>query len=82
MTQVRVDAAVGAMLTAGEPQVEVVDEAGAPIGRFVRYTRHGEYLIEGDLPTDAELDEQVRNAKWHTAEEMNAFVRKLREAFP
>ena len=60
--------------------VELVDAAGEPVGRVTRYTNVGGYWIEGDLPTDAEVDEAARSGRTRTSAEVLTMLRKLTEA--
>lgn len=58
----------------------VRDESGAVIGRFTKLTRVGEHLVEGDIPSDEELDRRVREGKRYSAIEVEERLRKLAEA--
>jgi hypothetical protein len=67
------------LLGAGD-QVEVRDESGAVIGCFTKLTRVGEHLIEGQLPSNDELDRRSREGKRYSAVEVAERLRKLKEA--
>ena len=84
MTSVVIDAATREkLLTAGGDVVEVRDEAGQVIGRFTRSgppTPPAGYTIEGEWPSDEELDRRLREGSWHTAAEVEAFLAGLKRA--
>jgi hypothetical protein len=80
MNAVTVDGPTRDKLLSAEGEIEIRDEAGAVIGRFTRLTRVGEYLIEGELPSDAELDCRSREGNRYTASEVEERLRKLKEA--
>jgi hypothetical protein len=67
------------LLAAGGP-VELTDEGGNLIGRFVKYTRIGGHVVEGDWPSDEELDRRTREGKWVPAAEVEARLRNLRDS--
>ena len=67
MKNVVVDAVLKEKLLSNGGQVEIRDESGAVIGKFVKFTRIGNYVIEGEWPSDEELDRRVREGKRYTA---------------
>jgi len=50
------------------------------IGKFVRFTRMGKYLVEGEWPSDEEIDRRMRESKRVTAAQVEERLRKLKEA--
>ena len=80
MNAVVVDGATRERLLSGGEQVEVRDESGEVIGKFVRFTRMGQYLVEGEWPSDEELDRRMQEGKWYSAAEVEERLRKLKEA--
>ena len=79
MNAVVVDAPTRVRLLSGGGQVEVRDESGEVIGKFVRFTRMGKYLVEGEWPSDEELDRRTREGKRVTAAQVEERLRKLNE---
>ena len=75
-----VDAPTRDRLLGAGSQVEIRDESGAVIGKFVRFTRMGKYLVEGEWPSDEELDRRLREGKRFTAAQVEERLRKLKEA--
>lgn len=80
MNAVVIDTATRDKLLAAGGEVEVRDESGAVIGKFVKVTRMGKYLIEGEWPSDEELDRRSREGRTFTAAEVEERLRKLKEA--
>lgn len=80
MNAVVIDTATRDKLLAAGGEVEVRDESGAVIGTFVKVTRMGKYLIEGEWPSDEELDRRTREGKRFTAAQVEERLRKLKEA--
>ncbi len=80
MNAVVVDAPTRDRLLGAGDEVEIRDESGALIGRFTKLTGVGEYVIEGEWPSDEELDRRAREGKRYTAAEVEARLRKLKEA--
>lgn len=80
MNAVVVDAPTRDRLLGAGGEVEVRDESGAVIGKFVRFTRMGQYLIEGEWPSDEEIDRRLREGTFFTAAEVEERLRKLKEA--
>jgi hypothetical protein len=79
MSTVVIDGPTRDKLLAAGGVVEVRDEAGNPIGKFVKYTRVGPYLVEGDWPSDEEIERRLRESKRYTAAEVEERLRKLKE---
>jgi hypothetical protein len=80
MSKVTIDGATLEKLRAAAGEtVEMVDEAGNPVGRFVKYTRIGKYVVEGEWPSDEELDRRLREGKRIPAAEVEERLRKLKE---
>ena len=67
-------------LLAGGGVVEIRDEAGEVLGRFTKFTRVGEHLVEGEWPSDEELDRHTREGKRYTAAQVEERLRKIQEA--
>ena len=80
MNAVVVDAQTRDKLLGAGGEVEVRDESGTVIGRFTKVTRVGEYLIEGEWPSDEEIDRRLREGKRYSAAEVEERLRKLKEA--
>jgi hypothetical protein len=80
MSTVVIDAVTRDKLLAAGGEVEVRDESGAVIGKFVKYTRIGPYFVEGEWPSDEELDRRTRESKRYSAAEVEERLRKLKEA--
>ncbi len=80
MSTVVIDAATREKLLAAHGTVEVHDEAGNPIGRFVKYTRIGSYVVEGEWPSNEEIERRLREGRTVSAAEVEERLRKLKEA--
>ncbi|HVK18375.1 MAG TPA: hypothetical protein VM533_15675 [Fimbriiglobus sp.] len=80
MSTVIIDGPTRDKLLAAGGTAELQDEAGNPIGKFVKYTQVGPYLVEGEWPSDEELDRRLREGKRIPAAEVEARLRKLRDA--
>lgn len=80
MNAVVVDALTRDRLLGAGEQVEVRDESGALIGKFIKITQVGQHLIEGEWPSDEELDRRTREGKRFTAAQVEERLRKLKEA--
>lgn len=80
MSAVTIDAQTREKLLAAGGNVELRDDSGELIGRFVKYTRVGKYIIEGEMPSDEELDRRSNEGRTFTAAEVEERLRKLREA--
>jgi hypothetical protein len=80
MSTVTIDAATREKLLAARGSVELQDDSGEPIGRFVKYTRVGKYIIEGEMPTDEELDRVLKDEKFVTAAAVEERLQRLKEA--
>ena len=82
MNTVVVDAATrDKLLAAGNGVVAVQDETGKLIGRFVvdgPPTPPTGYVIEGEWPSDEELDRREREGKRYSAAEVKAFLAGLK----
>jgi len=80
MNTVVVDGPTRERLLGAGGQVEIRDESGEVIGRFTKFTRVGEHVVEGEMPSDDELDRRMREGKWYSAAEVAERLRKLKEA--
>lgn len=80
MNTVVVDTPTRDRLLGAGGQVEIRDESGELIGKFVRFTRMGKYLVEGEWPSDEEIDRRLRESKRVTAAQVEERLRKLKEA--
>lgn len=83
-TTVTIDAATRDKLLAnGNGPVNVVDESGAVIGRFVRSGPPSPppgYVIEGEWLSDDEVERSLREDRTYTVAEMDAFLEGLKRA--
>jgi hypothetical protein len=84
MNAVVVDAATrDKLLAAGNGVVAVQDESGKLIGRFVvdgPPVPPPGYVIEGEWPSDEEVDRRLREDKRYSAAEVEAFLKGMRRA--
>jgi hypothetical protein len=80
MNAVVVDATTRARLLGAGTEVEVRNESGELLGRFTKLTRVGDQLVEGDWPSDGELDRRKKEGKWYGAAEVEERFRKMKEA--
>ncbi len=80
MNAVVIDGPTRDKLLAAGSEVELRDESGEVIGKFVKLTRIGKYVIEGEWPSDEELDRRMREGRTFTAAEVEERLRKLKEA--
>lgn len=80
MNAVVVDAPTRDRLIGAGGETLVRDEAGTIIGRFTRFTRIGEHLIEGEMPSDEELNRRVREGRRYSTVEVLERLQKLKEA--
>lgn len=80
MSAVTIDAQMREKLLAAGGNVELRDDTGELIGRFVKYTRIGKYVIEGELPSDEELDRLANEGGSVTAAQVEERLRRLKEA--
>lgn len=80
MSTVTIDGATLEKLrAAGGETVEMVDEAGNVVGRFVKHTRITTELLGDDWPSDEELDRRTREGKRVPAGQVEARLRNLEE---
>lgn len=71
------------LLAGGNGPVEVRDESGALVGRFYRSgppVPPAGYVIEGEWPSDEEIDRALREDRSYSVAEMNTFVEELKRA--
>ncbi len=83
MSRVVLDSAACERLLAAGGQLELKNGKGEVVARFKRVgippaPRRG-YVIEGDWPTDEEIDRRLPEGPWVSAAEVEARLRKLRE---
>lgn len=80
MSAVVIDAATrDKLLAAGSLVVEVLDETGAVVGKFVRQQR-AEDFEPIDVPfTDEEIERHKRESPRYTAEQVEERLRRLRK---
>jgi hypothetical protein len=57
--------------------IEVRDESGQLLGRFVKVTRASQFLINDQWPTDDVLSAQTKPATAFTGEEVVEYLRRL-----
>ncbi len=83
-TAVVIDAATRDRLLAnGNGAVDVKDESGTVIGKFYRSgppTPPAGYVIEGEWPSDEEIDRALREDRRYSVAEMDAFLEGLKRA--
>ena len=79
MSTVTIDGPTRDRLLAAGGTVELVDEAGNPVGKAVVYIRSGNYFVD-DWPSDEEIDRRLREGKRYSVAEVNERIRQLREA--
>ncbi|OWK38159.1 hypothetical protein [Fimbriiglobus ruber] len=79
MSTVIIDGATRDKLLAASGEIELRDETGTPIGKFVKYTKIGKYIVEGEWPSDEELDRRTREGKRYSADQVEERLRKLKE---
>lgn len=79
MSVVVIDAATREKLLAAEEyEVEVRDESGAVVGRFIRHTTAADYEPI-DVPfTEEEIAQHKQDPARYTAEEVEEHLRRLR----
>ena len=80
MSKVVIDGPTRDKLLAAGGAIELVDEAGNPVGRFVKYTRVEKHVLGPDWPSDEEIDRRLREDKRYTVAEVNERIHKLGEA--
>jgi hypothetical protein len=80
MSVVVIDAATREKLLAAEEyEVEVRDESGAVVGRFIRSQRAEDYEILGELASEEEIERRRREDPRYTAEQVEERLRRLRK---
>jgi len=80
MSVVVIDAATREKLLAGEEQeVEVRDESGAVVGRFIRRLRLEDFEILGEFASEEEIERRRREDPRYTAEQVEERLRRLRK---
>lgn len=78
MSKVTISDELCARLRSAAGPVELVDAAGEPVGRLVRYTKVGGYWVEGEWPTEEPTGEA--GGRTHTTDEVLAHLHKITEA--
>jgi hypothetical protein len=80
MSVVVIDAATREkLLAAGEHEVEVRDESGEVVGRFIRRQRMEDYEILGELASEEEIERRRRESPRYTAAQVEERLRRLRK---
>jgi hypothetical protein len=82
MSVVVIDAATREKLLAAEEyEVEVRDESGAVVGKFIRSQsqRAEDYEILGELASEEEIERRRRESPRYTAEQVEERLRRLRK---
>lgn len=82
MSVVVIDAATREKLLAGEEyEVEVRDQSGAVVGKFIRSQsqRVEDYEILGELASEEEIERRRREDPVYTAEQVEERLRRLRK---
>ena len=67
------------LLAAPEYEVEVRDESGAVVGRFIRRQRAEDYEILGEVASEEEIERRRRESPCYTAEQVEGRLRRLRK---
>ena len=81
MSTIVIDAAMRERFLAAGGVVEVRDESGELVGKFYRSgppAPPAGYVIEGEWPSDEEIDRRLQTGPWHSAAEVEAFIAKLK----
>lgn len=78
MSTIVVDKAMRAKLLAAGDLAEIRDESGQVIGRFLAAPPPVVYVMEGELPSDEEIDRRLREDRSFTTEEVMQRLRSLR----
>ena len=81
MSTIVIDAAMRERFLAAGGVVEVRDENGELIGKFYRSSSPVPppgYVIEGEWPSDEEIDRRLQTGPWHSAAEVEAFLAGLK----
>lgn len=80
MSAVVIDAATREKLLAADSLVvEVVDETGAVVGKFVRQQRAEDYEIVGEPASEEEIERRRRESPRYTAAQVEERLRRLRK---
>lgn len=80
MSVVVIDAATREkLLSADSLVVEVLDETGAVVGKFVRQQRAEDYEIVGELASEEEIERRRRESPRYTAAQVEERLRRLRK---
>lgn len=79
MSTIVVDKAMRAKLLAAGDLAEIRDESGQVIGRFLAAPPPVVYVMEGELPSDEEIDRRLREGRGFSTEEVLERLRSLRE---
>jgi len=80
MNTVVIDGPTRDKLLAVGGTAEIRDESGALIGQFTKLTQIGPYVVEGEWPSDQEIDRRLREGRRFTAAQVEERLRKLKEA--
>jgi hypothetical protein len=78
MSTIVVDQAMRAKLLAAGDLAQIRDEHGQVIGRFLATPPPVVYVMEGELPSDEEIDRRLREGRSFTPEEVMERLRSLR----
>jgi hypothetical protein len=82
MKTVTVDVSTRDELMSGEGLIELRDTSGQLLGRFVKVTRAGQFLISGRWPTDEVIAAHATPGTGYTAEEVEEYMRRLTKQPP
>lgn len=80
MSTVTIDGSMRDKLLAAGGAAKLVDEAGNLVAEVVVCYRSGKYVMEGDWPSDEEIERRLREGKRYSVAEVNERIRQLREA--
>ena len=83
MSTIVIDAAMRERFLAAGGVAEVRDESGELVGKFYRSgppAPPAGYVIEGEWPSDEEIDRRLREERSYTPEEVMERLRGLRDA--
>lgn len=73
------DATREKLLATEEYEVEVRDETGVVVGRFIRQQRAEDYEILGEVASEEEIERRRRESPRYTAEQVEERLRRLRK---
>lgn len=81
MSTIVIDAALRERFLAAGGVVEVRDEDGELLGKFHPAGPDAPpagYAIQGEWPSDEEIDRRLQTGPWHSAADIEAFIAELK----